>query len=279
MKELRFKQVDVFTKVPFRGNPVAVVLEGEGLSVEAMQRIAGWTNLSETTFVLRPSSPDADYRLRIFTPRMELPFAGHPTIGSAHAVLEAGIAKAKGSKLRQECGAGILDLHVEGETLWLDSPKATETAFSEAAALETMLGAKVKGAPLIMNVGPRWLVAELGDAEVVGSIAPDMAAVAALSVRLEIGGVTVYGAASDGKSAIHVRSFAPAHAIPEDPVCGSGNISVAAYLKRAGRMGGGYVARQGMQLGRDGEVSIRFDGDRILLGGSAVTCIEGKLRI
>jgi PhzF family phenazine biosynthesis protein len=279
MKELRFKQVDVFTKVPFRGNPVAVVLEGEGLSVEAMQRIAGWTNLSETTFVLRPSSPDADYRLRIFTPRMELPFAGHPTIGSAHAVLEAGIAKAKGGKLRQECGAGILDLNVEGETLWLDSPKATETAFSEAAALETMLGAKVKGAPLIMNVGPRWLVAELGDAEVVGSIAPDMAAVAALSVRLEIGGVTVYGAASDGKSAIHVRSFAPAHAIPEDPVCGSGNISVAAYLKRAGRMGGGYVARQGMQLGRDGEVSIRFDGDRILLGGSAVTCIEGKLRI
>jgi PhzF family phenazine biosynthesis protein len=142
-----------------------------------------------------------------------------------------------------------------------------------------MLGAKVKGAPLIMNVGPRWLVAELVDAEVVGSIAPDMAAVAALSVRLEIGGVTVYGAASDGRSAIHVRSFAPAHAIPEDPVCGSGNISVAAYLKRAGRLGGGYVARQGMQLGRDGEVSIRFDGDRILLGGSAVTCIEGMLRI
>jgi PhzF family phenazine biosynthesis protein len=279
MRELRFKQVDVFTKVPFRGNPVAVVLEGEGLSTEAMQRIAGWTNLSETTFVLRPSSPDADYRLRIFTPRMELPFAGHPTIGSAHAVLEAGIAKVKGSKLRQECGAGILDLHVEGETLWLDSPKATETAFSETAALETMLGAKVKGVPLIMNVGPRWLIAELGDAEVVGSIAPDMAAVAALSVRLEIGGVTVYGAASDGRSAIHVRSFAPAHAIPEDPVCGSGNISVAAYLKRAGRLGGGYVARQGMQLGRDGEVSIRFDGDRILLGGSAVTCIEGMLRI
>jgi PhzF family phenazine biosynthesis protein len=279
MREVRFKQVDVFTKVPFRGNPVAVVLEGEGLSADVMQRIAGWTNLSETTFVLPPSSADADYRLRIFTPRMELPFAGHPTIGSAHAVLEAGIAKAKGGRLRQECGAGILDLAVEGGTLWLDSPKATDTAFTETPALEKMLGAKVKGVPLIMNVGPRWLIAELGDAAVVGAIAPDMAAVAALSVRLEIGGVTVYGAANDGKSAIHVRSFAPAHAIPEDPVCGSGNISVAAYLRKAGRLGGGYVARQGMQLGRDGEVSIRFEGDKILLGGSAVTCIEGKLRI
>jgi PhzF family phenazine biosynthesis protein len=279
MREVRFKQVDVFTKVPFRGNPVAVVLEGEGLSADVMQRIAGWTNLSETTFVLPPSSADADYRLRIFTPRMELPFAGHPTIGSAHAVLEAGIAKAKGGRLRQECGAGILDLAVDGGTLWLDSPKATESAFTETPALEKMLGAKVKGAPLIMNVGPRWLIAELGDAAVVGAIAPDMAAVAALSVRLEIGGVTVYGAANDGKSAIHVRSFAPAHAIPEDPVCGSGNISVAAYLRKAGRLGGGYVARQGMQLGRDGEVSIRFEGDKILLGGSAVTCIEGVLRI
>jgi PhzF family phenazine biosynthesis protein len=279
MREVRFKQVDVFTRLPFRGNPVAVVLEGEGLSVDVMQRIAGWTNLSETTFVLPPSSADADYRLRIFTPRMELPFAGHPTIGSAYAVLEGGIAKAKGGRLRQECGAGILDLTVEGETLWLDSPKATDTAFGETPALEKMLGAKVKGVPLIMNVGPRWLIAELGDAAVVGAIAPDMAAVAALSVRLEIGGVTVYGAANDGKSAIHVRSFAPAHAIPEDPVCGSGNISVAAYLRKAGRLGGGYVARQGMQLGRDGEVSIRFEGDKILLGGSAVTCIEGKLRI
>jgi len=279
MSTVHFKQVDVFTQVPFRGNPVAVVLEDKGLSTEAMQRVAAWTNLSETTFVLPPSSPAADYRLRIFTPRMELPFAGHPTIGSAHAVLEAGIARAKGGKLRQECGAGILDLQVEGEKLWLDSPKATETVFAETSDLERMLGAKLKGAPLIMNVGPRWLIAELGDAATVGAIGPDMAAVAALSVRLEIGGVTVFGAASDGRSAIHVRSFAPAHGIPEDPVCGSGNISVAAFLKRAGRLSDGYLARQGMQLGRDGEVSIRFDGDKILLGGSAVTCIEGTLRI
>ncbi len=110
MKRLRFKQVDVFTRTPFRGNPVAVVLDGDGLSADAMQRVAAWTNLSETTFVQPPTSTAADYRLRIFTPRAELPFAGHPTIGSAHAVLEAGIVKPKAGKFSQECGAGILDL-------------------------------------------------------------------------------------------------------------------------------------------------------------------------
>jgi len=127
-----FKQVDVFTRVPFRGNPVAVVLEAKGLSKEEMQRVAAWTNLSETTFVLAASSAAADYKLRIFTPRAELPFAGHPTIGSAHAVLEAGIVKPKEGRLRQECGAGILDLQVDGDTLWLDSPPATESGQPDA---------------------------------------------------------------------------------------------------------------------------------------------------
>jgi PhzF family phenazine biosynthesis protein len=282
MNAVRFKQVDVFTRVPFRGNPVAVVLQAEGLSAPDMQRVAAWTNLSETTFVLPPSSPAADYRLRIFTPRAELPFAGHPTIGSAHAVIEAGIVKPKGGRLRQECGAGILELQVDGDTLWLDSPSATETAFSEVPALEKMLGAKAKGKPSIINVGPRWLVAELADAKAVAALVPDMQTLADLSNRLSIGGVTVYGASSDGSSAVHVRSFAPAHGIPEDPVCGSGNISVAAYLQLSGqgtRFGTGYVARQGMQLGRDGQVSIRYEAGRILLGGSAVTCVEGSLRL
>ena len=281
MTTRKFKQVDVFTRRPFAGNPVAVVLDCEGLATADMQRIAAWTNLSETTFVLPPTAPGADYRLRIFTPRAELPFAGHPTIGSAHAVLEAGLVKPKNGRLKQECGAGVLELQVEGDTLWLDSPKATETAFSDVAALEEILGGKVKGKPAVMNVGPRWLVAELADAETVGKLAPDMTAMAALSVKLEIGGITVYGASSDGRSAIHVRSFAPAHGIPEDPVCGSGNISVAAYLQMSGqvkRFGERYVARQGMQLGRDGEVSIRYTDGRILLGGNAVTCVEGTLR-
>jgi PhzF family phenazine biosynthesis protein len=284
MSVVRFKQVDVFTRTPFRGNPVAVVLESEGLDTEAMQRIAAWTNLSETTFVLPASAPDADYRLRIFTPRAELPFAGHPTIGSAHAVLEAGIAKPAGGRLRQECGVGILDLQVDGDTLWLDSPAATSTGIegSDLAVLEKSLQSKFKGVPRILNVGPRWLVAELASAEAVAALVPDMPTVADLSNRLAIGGVTVYGPSSDGRSALHVRSFAPAHGIPEDPVCGSGNISVAAYLKlsgQGGRYGERYVARQGMQLGRDGQVSIRFDAAKIFIGGNAVTCVEGSLRL
>jgi PhzF family phenazine biosynthesis protein len=284
VKSVRFKQVDVFTRVPYRGNPVAVVLQGNGISDADMQRIAAWTNLSETTFVLPPSSPGADYRLRIFTPRAELPFAGHPTIGSAHAVLEGGIAKPSNGKLRQECGVGVLDLQVDGDTLWLDSPAATDTALErfDLEILKKSLGSKVQGSPCIINVGPRWLVAELADAGTVDALTPDMQILTELSNRLSIGGVTVYGAANNGKSAMHVRSFAPAHGIAEDPVCGSGNISVAAYLQKSGqrqRFGDRYVARQGMQMGRDGQVSIRFDGKKILLGGSAVTCVEGSLRL
>ena len=284
MSQVSYKQVDVFTRVPFAGNPVAVVLDGAGLNTRQMQGIAAWTNLSETTFVLPPSSGAADYRLRIFTPRAELPFAGHPTIGSAHAVLEAGIVKSKSGRLRQECGAGVLDLQVEGETIWLDSPATTETALAESEfrILEASLGAKTQGTPRIINVGPRWLVAELANADAVAALVPDMQVMTDLSNRLSIGGVTVYGASSDGESALHVRSFAPAHGIPEDPVCGSGNISVAAYIAKTGqtgRVGASYVARQGMQLGRDGRVSVRIEGEKIYLGGSAVTCVDGTIRL
>jgi PhzF family phenazine biosynthesis protein len=284
MSAVRFKQVDVFTRVPYRGNPVAVVLDGKDLSTGDMQRIAAWTNLSETTFVLPPKAPGADYLLRIFTPRAELPFAGHPTIGSAHAVLEAGIAKAKGGRLRQECGVGVLELQVEGDTLWLDSPAATNTPLEsgDVTSLKKSLHADVVGTPMIINVGPRWLVAEVAGADAVAALDPDMPLMADMSNRLQIGGVTVYGAASDGRSALHVRSFAPAHGIPEDPVCGSGNISVAAYLKmsgQGGRFGPRYVARQGMQLGRDGQVSMRFEGEKIFIGGNAVTCVDGTLRL
>ncbi len=284
MKSVRFKQVDVFTRVPFRGNPVAVILEGDGLATADMQRIAAWTNLSETTFVLQPSSSDADYRLRIFTPRSELPFAGHPTIGSAHAVLEAGIVKPKSGKLRQECGVGILELQLDGETLWLESPPATDTPLAkfDLEDLEKSLKSKVQGTPCIINVGPRWLVAKLSDANAVAALDPDMQILCSMSNRLSIGGVTVYSDSGDGESAIHVRSFAPAHGIAEDPVCGSGNISVAAYLMKTGqaaRLGSRYTARQGMQLGRDGRVSVRIEGGKIFLGGSAVTCIEGSLRL
>ena len=284
---VRFKQVDVFTRAPFRGNPVAVVLEAAGLGAEAMQRIAGWTNLSETTFVLPATSGAADYRLRIFTPRAELPFAGHPTIGSAHAVVEAGIVKPKNGRLRQECGAGVLELSVEQDVrLWVRAPQSSLAPLADAQRLplEHALGAKALSPPLVVSVGPVWIVADLGSAGIVGALAPDMDRISRLTEATGATGVTVFGAASDGRSALHVRSFAPAHGVPEDPVCGSGNISVAAFIARTGltgRFGAQYVSRQGMQLGRDGEVSIRIaeEGRAIDLGGYAVTCVEGSLRL
>jgi PhzF family phenazine biosynthesis protein len=281
---LKFKQVDVFTRVPYAGNPVAVVLEGAGLSAGDMQRIAAWTNLSETTFVLPPGSPEADYRLRIFTPRAELPFAGHPTIGSAHAVIEAGIAKPKAGKLRQECGAGVLELSVDGEIIWLQAPPAADVAVRDADVplLEKALGALVEGRPCVTDVGPVWVVADMGSADAVARLSPDMALVSQFTDPLKATGITVFGATGDRQPAIHVRSFAPAHGIPEDPVCGSGNISVASYLSRSGQLakyGNPYQARQGMQVGRNGLVSIRIADGRIFLGGSAVTCIEGSLRV
>ena len=272
---MRFKQVDVFTDKPFLGNPVAVVLDADGLRSEEMQRIACWTNLSETTFVLK--SEVADYRLRIFTPRQELPFAGHPTIGAAHAALESGFVARK-DRLRQECGAGIIELALEDGRIFLKGPEAKLAPLEHAhrEALGHGLGATLAEA-MRVDVGPVWLVAEVPD---VARLKPDMAHLAALSEALEATGATVYSRSTDGESAIHVRSFAPAHGIPEDPVCGSGNLSVAAFLaftKKIDSLGKRYLARQGMALGRDGRISVRVDEDGIRIGGHAVTCVEGTL--
>jgi PhzF family phenazine biosynthesis protein len=274
MKQLAFKQVDVFTAKPFLGNPVAVVIGAESLGAEEMQRIAGWTNLSETTFLLPPTAPGASYRLRIFTPRRELPFAGHPTIGSAHAALESGFAKAMDGKLKQECGAGVLDLSVEEGRIFVKAPQP-KTRRVDAP----LFGVK---SALRVDVGPVWVVADLGDARAVDTLEPDMAAIAELSRVLEASGVTVFGRTGNAATPLHVRSFAPAHGIPEDPVCGSGNISVAAYLRETGLLkefGPRYTARQGMQVGRDGRVQVRVSAEAIEIGGEAVTCIDGKLRV
>jgi PhzF family phenazine biosynthesis protein len=274
---LRFKQVDVFTERPFQGNPVAVVIGGEALDTESMQRIARWTNLSETTFLLK--SERADYRLRIFTPLQELPFAGHPTIGSAHAALEAGFVPRK-ARLTQECGAGILDLSVEERMIFVRGPQAR---IGEVAAADTSaaLGAAV-GSPRRIDVGPVWVVGEVASARTLAGLRPDMAALARLSETFEATGFTLFAASDEPGAAIHVRSFAPAHGVPEDPVCGSGNLSVAAYLKNTGKLekyGNRYIARQGMQLGRDGRVSVRVEADGIRIGGPSVTCVDGSLRV
>jgi PhzF family phenazine biosynthesis protein len=270
MPAFPFKQVDVFTDKPFLGNPVAVVIGAEGLDTQAMQRIACWTNLSETTFLLK--SDVADYRLRIFTPRQELPFAGHPTIGSAHAALESGFVPKKGT-LRQECGAGIIELAVEREGIFLRGPQPRISDVRKKLPYATKL--------LRIDLGPVWVVGEVADAEALAALKPDMSDLTLFSHDVEATGVTLFAASGEKGAAIHVRSFAPAHGIPEDPVCGSGNLSVGAYLRQTNqvkRFGERYVARQGMQLGRDGRVSVRIEPDAICIGGHAVTYVDGTLQ-
>jgi PhzF family phenazine biosynthesis protein len=267
---LRFKQVDVFTDRPFFGNPVAVVIGAEALGTAQMQRIAGWTNLSETTFLRK--SAKADYRLRIFTPRQELPFAGHPTIGSAHAALESGFVSRK-TRLVQECGAGLIELDVEADgRIFLKGPSP------KIQRLESTIPSvplKLSTPILKVDVGPIWAVGEMSDARALAALKPDMTALAEWSVSLGVTGATVFAPSGESSSAIHVRSFAPAHAIPEDPVCGTGNLSVAAFVEK--RFGAEYVARQGMQMGRDGRVFVRVREEGVYLGGHAVTCVDGTL--
>jgi PhzF family phenazine biosynthesis protein len=270
MRELPFKQVDVFTDKPFHGNPVAVVIGAEDLDAATMQRIARWTNLSETTFLLR--SDVADYRLRIFTPAQELPFAGHPSVGSAHAALESGFIE-KDTTITQECGAGVLELTLEAQKIFVKGPKAKIGDVRKTLPFASKL--------LRIDVGAVWVVGEVADSKRLAGLRPDMQSLAAFSVDHEAAGVTLFAASADAEAAMHVRSFAPAHGIAEDPVCGSGNLAVAAYLQatnQLARFGSRYVARQGMQVGRDGRVHVRVDPDGIRIGGDTVTCIDGMLQ-
>jgi PhzF family phenazine biosynthesis protein len=283
MKRFAFQQVDVFSAVPFKGNPVAVVLDADGLSPQQMQAIANWTNLSETTFVLSPTEPGADYRLRIFTPRSELPFAGHPTIGSAHAVLKHGLAPKTSGRLMQECGRGLVPLRLDGERLFLMLPKPVlrELPAAEIAPLAAALGVPVDalGATAIVDVGVAWITLQLTDAELVRGLQPDLEKIRALTPR-GIAGVTVFGLGVSSPE-LEVRSFAPAEGVPEDPVCGSGNGCVAALVRRERLIAApAYVAAQGCCMGRDGRVEVRFEADgTIWLGGHAVTCVEGTLQV
>jgi PhzF family phenazine biosynthesis protein len=286
----RFKQVDVFTGKPFAGNPVAVILDADDLDGEAMQRIANWTNLSETTFVLKPSQAGADYRVRIFTPARELPFAGHPTLGTAHAVLDAGVAAAREGRLVQQCDVGLVNLSLSGSgserVVTLELPPATvrDVAPADIDELASALGAPVGRAPAprVVDVGPRWLVTRLHDAASVVGLRPDLGRVAALTGRLDATGVTVFGLyPPGGPAAIEVRSFAPGDGVNEDPVCGSGNGCVAVFARDGGlldALGHRYVASQGCQLGRAGRVQVEIDGHGIVrLGGQCVTCVDGTL--
>lgn len=271
-----FKQVDVFTARPFFGNPVAVVLDGAGLSTAEMQQFAQWTNLSETTFVLPPEDPQASYQVRIFTPRAELPFAGHPTLGTAHAVLEAGIATPVAGRLIQQSAVGLVEVTLGEGSRAFRLPRYAASPAPDAAGLARALGAAPVAPPQILDVGPQWVILELASAGVVRTLTPDLAALADYDRRHATTGLTLFAREGEG---LVVRSFAPADGIAEDPVCGSGNGAVAAYRLLAGQIkaGDSYTASQGREVGRDGQVEIRIEGSDIHVGGACVTCLTGEV--
>ncbi len=285
----KFKQVDVFTSVPFRGNPVAVVLEAEGITPGQMQQMATWTNLSETTFLLPPTTPEADYRLRIFTPGGEVPFAGHPTLGSAHAILEAGLVQPKAGCMVQECGSGLLPLRVEEKDgkrrIYVRAPQAKITPLPQPylERVRATLGAGLTEGvtPLIVDVGPVWLVVQLADPQAIHTLKPDLAGIAEVSRELKMDGYGAFVLTGDKAAPVYLRSFAPAVGVPEDPVCGSGNASVAAYLDHYGLLkatGRSYTANQGHEIGRKGVISVQVSPEgAIEIGGSCVTVIDGVL--
>lgn len=290
MPSADFKQVDVFTNRPFKGNPVAVVLDASHLNGEEMQQIANWTNLSETTFVLPAQDDQAHYRVRIFTPGSELPFAGHPTIGTAHALLEAGIITATDGVVIQECEAGLIKLTITpqpegGQSIAFELPApAIQTLSPEQTdKLEHILGCELDRTltPALVDVGARWVVARVADAETVLNTRPDYAHLAEHDASLKVTGVCLFGQyPAETEMKIEVRSFAPACGVNEDPVCGSGNGSVAAFLRHYGvelPADGQIVSTQGQILGRDGRLNLTIEKEKILVGGQAVTCISGTI--
>ncbi|RAX14339.1 PhzF family phenazine biosynthesis protein [Photorhabdus bodei] len=292
MSLVPFKQVDVFTHRPFKGNPVAVVMDAKGLTPIQMQAIANWTNLSETTFVLPAENPLADYRVRIFTPGSELPFAGHPTIGTAHALLEAGLIQAREGRIVQECGVGLITLNItemessqQSITFELPEPAITLLSAEQIDRLESILGCPLDRAltPALIDVGARWIVVHTTGAEAVLAAEPDYAKLCEHDTQMNITGVCLYGAYREGAEAdIEVRSFAPSCGVNEDPVCGSGNGSVAAFMHyyKVAMIDDKIVhSSQGKKLGRQGSVWLSHSDDKIFVGGSAVTCINGTITI
>jgi PhzF family phenazine biosynthesis protein len=270
-----FTQVDVFTSKPYRGNPVAVVLDGGGLSTGQMQRFAHWTNLSETTFVLPPTTPDADYRVRIFTPVAELPFAGHPTLGTCHAWLGAGGEPRDADAIVQECGAGLVPIRRTPDGLAFAAPPLIRSGPVEESLVEDIVGALGIERDAVADVawadnGPGWVAVLLESADAVLALQPSF-------VELDIGVVGPLPENVD--EAFEVRAFFPKDgAMVEDPVTGSLNASLAQWLLGNGRAVAPYVARQGTALGRDGRVHVTRGGDGVIwVGGGTVTCISGEV--
>ncbi len=288
---LQYVQLDVFASRLFDGNPLAVVIDADDLDTDAMQRIARWTNLSETAFLLKPIQPQADYRVRIFTTRQELPFAGHPSVGSAYVAIEAGKVTAGKRSLVQECAAGLLPVQVDGEgdsrVIHVQAPPATiercDDAFAGeiAEALHTPLNtARMRQ----VDNGPVWFVCDLDEASVVRALHPDFLAIASICEAASAIGVCVFGREPDGTASIAVRAFCPADGMPEDPVTGSANAAIAAYLRETDELktyGPRYLASQGREVGRNGIVEVSVDAatSAITIGGACAIGVRGELRL
>lgn len=275
MSTRRFHQVDVFAAEATKGNPLAVVHDSQGLDDTQMAAFARWTNLSETTFLLPPTEPGADYRVRIFTPGGELPFAGHPTLGSAWAWLAAGGRPRDDGFVVQQCGIGLVRLRQAGGRLAFAAPPLLRSGPADAATLAQAVRAlgvapeDVVGHQWVVN-GPEWLAIRLRTRAQVLALKPDMAAMG----RLKLGVVAVD---DDGETAAEVRAFVPGIGVAEDPVTGSLNAGLALWLIGAGVLPAHYVAAQGTALGRAGRVHVERDGDTVWIGGEVTPCIEGRV--
>jgi PhzF family phenazine biosynthesis protein len=273
-----FKQVDVFTDAALKGNPLAVVLEGSGLDTATMQRFTDWTNLSEATFLSPPTHADADYAVRIFCPGRELPFAGHPTLGSCHAWLQAG-GKPKGEWIVQECGIGLVRIRRDGQRLAFAAPPRTKSGpLDEADVLRIARGLGIARADVVAHAwcqnGPPWRGVMLRSAEQVLALKPD----SALLSGWEVGVVGPHAAGRDAQ--FEVRAFFTGnHGIAEDPVTGSLNAALAQWLIGDGIAPPRYVAAQGTAMNRAGRVFVQQEGQDIWIGGHSVTVIDGTVAL
>jgi PhzF family phenazine biosynthesis protein len=289
MPQRPFKQVDVFTAQPYRGNPLAVVLDGSGLDTATMQHFTNWTNLSECTFLLPPTEEGrangADYRVRIFCPGRELPFAGHPTLGSCHAWLDAG-GVAAGEQVVQECGVGLVRIRRDGARLAFAAPPLIKSGpLPEADLALIARGLGVARGDIVAHSwcdnGPNWRGVMLQSAAQVLALKPDSAVLAGLDIgvvgpRGKVGGI---GSSAADDAQFEVRAFFPGNAgLTEDPVTGSLNAALAQWLIGAGLAPERYVAAQGTAMQREGRVHIERDADgTIWVGGSSATCVDGTV--
>jgi PhzF family phenazine biosynthesis protein len=284
MQNRPYKQVDVFTAVPYLGNPLAVVLDGDGLTDAQMQAFARWTNLSETTFLLPPTAPAADYRVRIFTPGGEMRFAGHPTLGSCHAWLESGGNPHAKEFVVQECGVGLVQLRREANRLAFGAPPMhrrapTATLLARVARALGLRAEQIIAAQSLDN-GTVWLGLLVDSASTVLELTPNFSGLTALGEKVGVVALNAAAPTDVDAAALEVRGFAPHMGINEDPVTGSLNASLAQWLIADGHAPEKYIAAQGACLQRAGRVFIERDAaGQVWVGGQAVTCIDGTARI